>query len=78
MTITSAGSLIFNFPWIGGSEPSDRARDRLKKVVVDEIALDVAADYTEKWRTYKIAEWRDKAEVLKDAVGRLFDELVAS
>ena len=78
LTINSAGSLIFNFPWVGGSEPSEQARDRLKKVVVDEIRLDVDENYKQKWRTYKIDEWRDKAEVLKDAVGRLFDELAAS
>ncbi len=78
LTVNSAGNLIFNFPWIHGTDRSRQARDRLRKVVVEEMGLDVADNYTQKWRTYKIAEWRDKSDALKESVGRLIEELRAS
>ena len=74
LQVTSYGALSLNFGWLKGSEPAERARDRLKALVVQKGDLSIADDYASKFPTYPIAAWSSRGGPLADALRDLLVE----
>lgn len=74
LTVTSNGNLSLNFSWLNGSETAERARERLKDLVVQQVGLRIPDTYAQKWPTYPVSEWRSKVAPLLEVLKQLVAE----
>jgi hypothetical protein len=74
LTVTSNGNLSLNFSWLNGSETTERARERLKDLVVQQVGLRIPDNYAQKWPTYPVSEWRSKVAPLLEVLKQLVAE----
>ena len=74
LTVSSNGDMWLNFPWLNGSETADRARERLKDLVVQRVGFLIPDNYARKWPTYPVSEWGSKVGSLLEALKQLVAE----
>jgi hypothetical protein len=77
-SVYSNGDLTLNFGWVNGSETAERARDRLRDLIIQVVGLPVADTYLTKVTTYPSAVWCGKVALLNEALSRLASEFRAA
>jgi hypothetical protein len=78
LTVYSDGELTLNFGWLNGSEAAERARERLRELVVHGVGLAVPDNYGNKHLAYAVPDWAGKVTLLLDALRRLVSEVRAA
>jgi hypothetical protein len=72
LTVYSSGVLALNFHWLDGSESADRARQRLRQLIVERLGVAVPKPNAE-FRLPVVA-WAAKVDSLAGAVKQLVSE----
>lgn len=74
LSVLSNGNLSLNFSWLNGDEAAERARERLKELVEQQVDLRIPPDYAQKWPTYPVSEWAGKVDLLLEVLRQLISE----
>ena len=78
LTVYSDGVLALNFGWLNGSEIAERARERWKDLIAQQVGLRIPENYTIKSPSYPFTEWAGKVVTLIAALRQLVSEFRAS
>jgi hypothetical protein len=65
LTVSSDGSLIFNFGWLDGDATRQDAKQNLLEQILLPLMVDVPDDYESKFPTYPADSWIPKVEIIK-------------
>jgi hypothetical protein len=74
LALLSNGNLTINLGELNGDEAVERARDRFKELVVQNVGLKVPDDYKRKYPSYRMSDWGGKAEKLAEVLKMLLEE----
>ena len=74
LQVVSNGNLYLNFQWLNENEAEEKARVRFKDLVVQNSSLLIPEDYADKFPTYRINEWGDKADQIINALKQLLTD----
>jgi hypothetical protein len=78
LTVYSDGLLTLNFGWLNGSEIAERARERWKDLIAQQVGLRIPEDYTIKSPAYPFTEWAGKVVLLIASLKQLVSEFRAA
>jgi len=72
LSVWSNGIVSLNFPSIQKSDAAELFRDKLKKLVVERLGLNVSDDYKQRWvSSYPAPVWVPKVDGLIEILGEL-------